>query len=72
MALEFQIELKFGDVVYLGEGKTGVPGEKTLKQNQPTYDAESANRTRATLVEACVGDKCSIIPAPQKMMMILS
>ena len=31
MALGFQIELEFGNVVYfLGEGKTGVPGEKPL------------------------------------------
>ena len=43
-----QIELEFGNVGFWGEGKTGVPGEKTHRartknqqQTQPTYDAES-------------------------------
>ena len=36
-------------------GKTGVPGEKTLgeqqqQQTQPTYDSEFRNRTRAAVV----------------------
>ena len=39
-----------------GEGKTGVPGEKPLgQQTHPTYDTESGNRTRVTLV----GGECS-------------
>ena len=42
--------------VFWEEGKTRVPGEKTFQsreenqQTQPTYDAESGNQTRATLV----------------------
>ena len=28
----FQIELEFGSVSFLGEGKTGVPGEKWRKE----------------------------------------
>ena len=50
------------NVGFRGEGKTGVPGEKALgaelvenQQTQPSYDAESGNRTRATLV----GGECS-------------
>ena len=44
-------------LVFEERGKTGVPGEKTSRsrvenqQTQPTYDAESENRTRDTLVE---------------------
>ena len=45
---------------FLRRGETGVPGENLSVQSreptsQPTYDAESGNRTRATLV----GDECS-------------
>ena len=39
---------------FWGEGKTGVPRGKALRaenqQTQPTHDAESGNRTQATLV----------------------
>ena len=66
-----QIELEFGNVGFWGEGKTGVPGEKTSQsmnenqqQTQPIHDAESGNQTRATLV----GGECSqhsAIPACQ-------
>ena len=54
------------------EGKTGVPGEKRSKdenqqQTQPTFDAESRNRTQATLVGGLRGrqmlNHCTI-PAP--------
>ena len=53
---------------FLRRGETGVPGENLSVQSretqtQPTYDGESGNRTRATLV----GGKCShhcAIPAP--------
>ena len=42
-------------LVFLGEWKTGVSGGEPLRaedqQTQPTYDAESGNRTRATSVE---------------------
>ena len=49
------------NVGFRGEGKTGVPEEKTSRsrvenqQTQPTYDADSGNQTRATLV----GGECS-------------
>ena len=52
-----QIELEFGKVGFWGEGKTGEPGEKPLgartrtsNKTQPTSDAESGTRTRATLL----------------------
>jgi len=32
----FQIDLKFGSVGFLGEGKTGVPGEKPLGARERT------------------------------------
>ena len=34
--------------------------EENQQQTQPTYDAETGNRTRATLV----GGKCSVTTAP--------
>ena len=44
----FQIELEFGSVGFRGEGKTGVPGEKTSRskggnqqQTQPTYGVDA-------------------------------
>ena len=52
-----------------GEGKLEYP-EKTSRcrvenqQTQPTYDAESRNRTRATLVGGDCSHHCAI-PAPQ-------
>ena len=67
----FQVESKFGNFVFCGGGKIGVPGEKSSErdenqqQPQPTYDAEFGNRIRATLV----GGECShycAIPAPLK------
>ena len=46
-----QIELEFGNFGFCGDGKTGVPGEKTSgsedenqQQTQPTYGADSKNR----------------------------
>ena len=57
----FRIELEFGSVGLCGEGKTGVPPEKPpgarrdQQQTQPTYDAGTGNRTRATFV----GGECS-------------
>ena len=42
------------NVGFCREGKTGVPREKT----QPTYDAESRNRTRDTLVEGKRSHHC--------------
>ena len=67
----FRIELEFRNVGFCGEGKTGVPGarktsrsrEENQQQTQPTYDVESANRTRATLVEGECSHHCAI-PAP--------
>ena len=51
-----QIELEFRNVIFEGRGKPEFPEKKTLeartktnnKLDQPTYDAESGNRTRAT------------------------
>ena len=56
-SLQFSIKLNQikSNAGFWREGKTGVPGEKPLgaeyQQTQPTYDAESGNRTRDTLVE---------------------
>ena len=62
-SLGFQIEFEFGNDSFWGEGNTGVPGEKTSRskdenqqQTQPTYDAESGNRTWATLVGGALPD----------------
>ena len=50
---------------FLGEGKPGYP-EKTSRcrvenqQTQPTYDAESSNRTWATLVGGECSHHCAI------------
>ena len=48
MSVHSRIELEFGNVGFRGEGKTGVPGEKTSRsgvenqqQTQPTYDGGS-------------------------------
>ena len=44
-------------LIFCGGRKTGEPGEnpseksENQQQTQPTYDAGSGNRTRATLVE---------------------
>ena len=35
----FQIELKFGNVAFLGEGKTGVPGGKAAKRTNKQTQA---------------------------------
>ena len=65
MALEFQIELEFA---ILGEGKTSRSKGENQQQTQPTFDAESGNRTRAILVGGLRGRRmlnhCAI-PAPQ-------
>ena len=56
MALAFQIELEFGNVGFRGGRKSENPEkdpqsrDENQQQTQPTYDVESANRTRATLV----------------------
>ena len=56
-----RIELEFGIVGFCGEGKTGVPGKnfseqgENQQQTQPTYNAGTGNRTRAT----SVGGECS-------------
>ena len=53
----------------LREGKTGVTGEKpwskdkNQEQTEPTYDAESGNRTRSTLVGGECSHHCAI-PVP--------
>ena len=67
----FQFELEFGNVGFCGgTGKPEYPEknprsrDENQQQTKPTYDAETWNRTRATLV----GGKCSHhcgIPPPQ-------
>ena len=47
----FQVKLEFGNVGFYGGRKT----DENQQQTQPTYDAESGNQTRATLV----GGECS-------------
>ena len=71
VALGFQMELEFGNVGFCGGRKTGEPGEKKLdaknenqQQTQPTYDVESGNRTRATLVGGKCSHHCAIPAAP--------
>ena len=66
-----QIELKFRNVGFWGEGKTEVPGEKTSRskdenqqQTQRTYDTWTGNRTWPTLVEGECSNHCAI-PAPR-------
>ena len=61
-------------LVFEERKKKRVPGEKplgartrTTQQIQPTYDAESGNRTRATLVGGECSHHCTCaIPAPSK------
>ena len=61
MALGFQIEMEFGNVGFWEGGKPENPEknprskDENKQQTQPTYDIESGNGTRATLV----GGKCS-------------
>ena len=45
--------------------KTSRSREENQQQTQPTYDVESGNRTRATLVEGECSHHCAI-PAPPK------
>ena len=66
-ARAFRIELEFRNVVFAENRstrrKTSRSREENQQQTQPTYDVESGNRTRATLVEG----ECShhfAIPAP--------
>ena len=59
-------------LVFVEGGKSEKPEknprsrDENQQQTQPTYDAESGNRTRATLV----GDECShhcVIPTPPEL-----
>ena len=68
----FQIESEFGSVGFWGEGKTGVPGEKTFRskrenqqQTQPTYGVDAGIWTRATLVGGERSHHCATL-APWK------
>ena len=76
MALGFHIELEFGNVGFFRRGenrrtrrKTSRSKDENQQQTQPTYDAESGNRIRATLVGGLRGrqmlNHCAI-PAPQR------
>ena len=73
MALEFQIELEFGNVVVLGEGKTAVTGEKPLGARTRTNNKLNPHLTPSPGIEpgphwweACVGDECSTTAATLK------
>ena len=63
------MELEFGGGGFCGGRKTREPGENPRskegkqQQSQPTYDVESVNRTRATLVGGERSHHCAI-PAP--------
>ena len=46
--------------------KTSWNKDENRQQTQPTYDAESGNRTQATLVERECSHHC-IIPAPPQL-----
>ena len=58
----FQIELEFGSVGFLGEGKTGVPGEKPLGAKERTNN--KLNPHMATLVGGERSHHCATL-APQ-------
>ena len=68
---EIWIELEFGNVGFLGEGKTGVPAEKPLgaekrtnnKLNPHIICVEFENRPRAKSVGGKYSHYCAI-PAP--------
>ena len=47
------------------EGKTSRSREENQQQTQPTYDVESGNRTRATLVEGECSHHCAIAAPPK-------
>ena len=72
-ARAFRIELEFRNVGFLRRGENRSTRRKTSRsreenqqqQTQPTYDVESGNRTRATLVEGECSHHCAI-PAPPK------
>ena len=70
MALEFPIELEFGSVGFVEGGKPENPEknpqskDENQQQTQPTYDAGSGNRTRATVVGSERSHHCAI-PAPR-------
>ena len=67
----FWIELKFRRVGLLGEGKTGVTGEKPLAEEKRTNNKLNPHETPSPGIEsrvALVGGECShhcAIPAPQ-------
>ena len=67
MALRFQIELEIGNVGFLRRGenrstrrKTSGSKDENQQETQPTYDAESGNRTRVTWVGCESSYHCSI------------
>ena len=65
----FQVELEFENFGFCGGRKTGVPEKnpwgrnENQQQTQPTYDAETGNRTRTTLVGGECSHHCTI-PVP--------
>ena len=63
----FKVELEFVNVAFCGGRKTGALGEKpseqgvkNQQQTQPTYDAESRNRTLPTLQGGECSHHCAI------------
>ena len=46
--------------------KNPLSGDENKQQTQPTYDAETGNRTRATLVRGECSHHC-VIPAPSEL-----
>ena len=69
VALEFPIGLEFRSVGFVEGGKPENPKknprsrDENQQQTEPTYDAGSGNRTRATLVGSECSHHCAI-PAP--------
>ena len=51
VALTFQIQLEFGNVGFLGKGKTGVPGEKPLGARKRTNNKPNPHMTPSPGIE---------------------
>ena len=71
VALGFQIELEFGNVGFLGEGKTGEPGEKTLEAKTRTNNKLNPHMTPSPGIEPWPHWWCAI-PAPLFLLKALS
>ena len=75
VALEFPIEFPMEVLVFVEGGKPENPEknprskDENQQQTQPTYEAGSGNRTRATLVGSECSHHCAI-PAPLNNVMV--